>query len=104
MIKIHNTKVYKANLCTARHPNGIEEAVFGELDGSQLMDFNELHAQAYAYVLDRCDDEYSELHLYVTGASMCLIAVINACRACNMPLTTYHYNRDTGEYVPMEVI
>lgn len=98
------TNVWRANLCVARHPNGIDESVFSELDGSQLMDFDELQAQALAYVLARRDDGYKGLHLYVTGASMCLVAAINACHFFDMPLVAYHYNRDTGEYVAQNVL
>ena len=101
---VNNNNVLRANLCIARHPNGIDESVFDELDGSQLMNFDELQAQALRYVLACRDNGCEELHLYVTGASMCLVAAINACHFFDMPLVAYHYNRDTGEYVAQNVL
>lgn len=45
-----------------------------------------------------------DLVLYVTGLSVALVAVINACIRVGIGLTLMHYNRDTGNYYPQDVL
>lgn len=47
--------------------------------------------------------EAGSLDLYVTGLSVALVAVVNACCERGIPLTVWHYNRDTGSYYPQPV-
>lgn len=44
------------------------------------------------------------VNVYVTGLTVALVEVINVCRYYNIPLTLYHFNRDSGDYYPQEVI
>jgi hypothetical protein len=44
-----------------------------------------------------------ELRLYVTGLSVALVAVINACRWMGVDLTLLHFDRESGEYYPQMV-
>lgn len=49
------------------------------------------------------------LNLYVTGLTVALISVLNACRLLDpklldLEITLYHYDRDTNSYYPQEVI
>jgi hypothetical protein len=50
---------------------------------------NQVHAALY-----NC----SELELYVTGLTVALVSVINYCLINYIPLTLWHYNRDTNSY------
>lgn len=45
-----------------------------------------------------------ELNLYVTGLTVALVEVINYCHARNIKLTLYHFDRESGEYYPQEVL
>lgn len=44
------------------------------------------------------------LDLYVTGLTVALVAVLNACRCLGIQVTLYHYNRDTGTYFSQPVL
>lgn len=44
------------------------------------------------------------LDVVVTGLTAACVAVIRACVYTGTPLTLWHYNRDTGEYVPQIVL
>lgn len=50
------------------------------------------------------EQEIDQLGLYVTGLSVALVAVINACHELNIPLTLYHYDRDSNSYYTQEVL
>ena len=43
------------------------------------------------------------LVIYVTGLTVALVAVINACLRVGISVTLMHYNRDTGSYYPQDV-
>lgn len=45
-----------------------------------------------------------DLVLYVTGLSVALVAVINACMRVGISLTLMHFNRETGDYYPQDVL
>lgn len=45
----------------------------------------------------------SELHLYVTGLTVALVAVLNAARRCEINVTLYHYNNVTKKYYAQSV-
>lgn len=45
----------------------------------------------------------THVHVYVTGLTVALIAVLNVCRRHNLSVTCWHYNRETAEYFPQEI-
>lgn len=49
-------------------------------------------------------DEDVKLNLYVTGLTVALIAVLNVCRKEGIKVTLYHYNTESGDYFPQEVL
>ena len=53
-----------------------------------------LMAETVHKKLRDCDN----LDLYVTGLSVCLVEVIGYCYHNFVPLTLWHFNRDTNEY------
>ena len=46
---------------------------------------------------------YTHINLYVTGLSQALAAVIAMCAINGVPLTLYHFNKDTGDYYPQTI-
>ena len=91
-------------LCEGRHdmPSCVEGYVFPEC---LEVDFTadglcNLNSMAYRRMKKY---EGCKVDLYVTGLSAALAAVIIACRDFRIPLTLFHYNRDTGEYAPQEM-
>lgn len=69
-----------------------------------------------AYYCPICDgnhvhgwaDEYEpaghNLRLYVTGLSVALVAVLNACRGLGITVELLHYDRESGSYYSQEVV
>lgn len=45
-----------------------------------------------------------ELNLFVTGLTVALVAVLNVCHEKGIKVTLWHYDRDTNDYFPQEVI
>ena len=68
-------------------------------------DVKEAEGKAYS-VLAGIKAVYPDKHidLYVTGLTMALIAVLNATKRHGMSVTLYHFDRETGEYFPQEVL
>lgn len=44
-----------------------------------------------------------ELHLYVTGLTIVALEVERFCAMNGVPLVAYHFNRETGEYIPQRI-
>lgn len=44
------------------------------------------------------------LVIYVTGLTVALVAVINACLRVGISVTLMHFNRETGDYYPQDVL
>lgn len=60
-----------------------------------------INSDDYTDVLTRLCDV--ELHLYVTGLTSAALAVAGFCAENGVPLVAYHYDRDTGAYIPQRV-
>ena len=87
-------------LCKDRHE--ISEAVDGAIFDSEVnpLKVSELEAEAnYKLYTIGCKN----LCLYVTGLTVALVAVLNACRELGIKVWLYHYNRETGTYYSQEV-
>lgn len=90
-------KPMKLALCAGRHniPQA-EGAVFaGAVDP---INPQKLENIAYFSLQNCC-----KLDLYVTGLTIALVAVINVCRELRIPVTLWHFNRDTNDYFPQEL-
>ena len=48
--------------------------------------------------------DIKSLDLYVTGLTVALISVLNACRQLGIVVTLYHYDREEGNYCPQKVL
>ena len=85
-------------LCEGRHaiPQAIDGAIFGNELNPLAVD--EMEAEAFRKL-----EGLKFLHLYVTGLSVALVAVLNAARKLGVKVTLYHFNRENGGYYPQEV-
>lgn len=45
----------------------------------------------------------AELHLYVTGLTSVALEVVSFCAVNGVPLTAYHFDRETGNYIPQRI-
>lgn len=85
-------------LCKCRHeiPQAVDGAVFDTVVNP--LDVAGLDEQAKS-ALTGVDC----LTLYVTGLTVALVAVINACRTLGIELTLMHFDRESGSYYPQKV-
>ena len=85
-------------LCEARHdiPQAVDGAIF-----PQTIDVTNLK-EMHRIVKHKLKD-VTHLTLYVTGATVALVNVINYCSIRNIELRLMHYNKDTNDYYPQIV-
>lgn len=125
-------KKLKLMLCAGRH--SIPDAVDGSIFSSEIYDVtavDKLEMKAYYGIWNACfrhhknnesgflksDDDWDgsdaepliicrplHIDLYVTGLTVALVAVINCCAKEGIDLKLWHFNRDTGEYYPQDVM
>ena len=89
------------SLCDGRHdmPACVQGSIFGnsvdptDIDGLQMV--------ADRFIGDLAVDSVA---VYVTGLTVALVAVINACHKNKVKLTLMHFNRATGDYMPQVVM
>lgn len=93
---------YRMALCKGRHkiPMAIHGAIF-DYEITNIVDTDKLEHEAYIKLKSSgCNG----LDLYVTGLTVALIATINACKRLNLPVTLWHFDRETGSYFNQEVL
>lgn len=85
-------------LCEARHemPACVEGSVYSQ--NINPLDLEGLYKQA----VKACEG-VSDLTLYVTGLTVALVSVINACNELGVSLTLMHYNSVNGDYYAQKV-
>lgn len=92
-------------LCPARHEMGDfwkgANSVFPSTIQNPL-DFQELEAIASESLKGLQAGD--ELNLAVTGLTTATLAVVNVCRKQGVSLVCWHYNRESGEYMPQQII
>ena len=49
------------------------------------------------------EGERPQVHVYVSGLTIAVMAIVTACKKNGHAVTLMHYNRDTGGYYPQEV-
>lgn len=93
-------KAVSMALCKGRHE--IPEAIDGAIFDSEVnpLKVAELEAEA-KHKLGKLGCKV--LNLYVTGLTVALVAVLNACRELGITVCLYHYDRETGSYYSQEV-
>lgn len=92
--------IKKIGLCLGRHKiKEVQEYIFPQ--EVNPLDVKELEETALEIVSKIEDDE---LHIYVTGLTVALIASLNACKKLNKKVVLYHFDRTSGKYYPQEVL
>lgn len=86
-------------LCKGRHKTPAADGAIFETEVNPL-DVSALELEAK----DKLESlNITKLHLYVTGLTVALIAVLNAARELNIKMTLWHFDRESGEYYKQEV-
>lgn len=100
-VKITASAVKKYALCEGRHaiPQAKDGAIFPSIVKPVV---DELEAYADKFVRNHFVQGQT-MHLYATGLTMALLAVLNACKKHSIPVVVFHYNRDTGDYDPQKI-
>lgn len=88
-------------LCEGRY--AIPQAEDGSIFGNTIdpLDPQALQAEAESKLREL---NIKSLDLYVTGLTVALISVLNACRQLGIVVTLYHYDREEGNYYPQQVL
>lgn len=88
-------------LCEGRH--SIPQAVDGSIFDTVINPLDVVRLQSEAYNKIKALNIKS-LDLYVTGLTVALVSVLNACRQLGIVVTLYHYDRESGNYYPQKVV
>lgn len=89
---------YVFGLCEGRHPVPATSFIFpGEIDPT---DFTAMTRMAN----DAIPADAEHIDLYVTGLTAGVLAVVSVCEARKIGLTAYHYDRQTGNYLPQVIL
>ena len=104
--------IKRVGLCDARHPiPQVTEYIF-EREINPL-DIPFMNTTALDFLLNYLEEQnvgddpvFDQVcvELYVTGLSVAIVAVINACRKLGMLLVLMHYDRVSETYYPQEVL
>ena len=91
--------MYEFELCASRHMTpATGRAIFGNT--VDPTDVAGLRAAAEAAI----PADAAEINLYVTGLSVALLAVVAVCESRMISLTAYHFDRETGDFYPQQVL
>ena len=89
---------YTMELCSGRHNTPADVAIFDNIpdptDTAKLFDT----------AWDRIPQDCDSLNVYVTGLTVAMLAVVKVCERRQIDLTAYHFNRDSGEYYPQDIL
>ena len=90
--------VYNFGLCKGRHEMPVNDFIFeNEID---VRDFRAMEAAVFAAI--PADAEH--INLYITGLTAAALAVVSVCEYKNIGLTAWHFDRESGEYLPQHVL
>ena len=109
------------SLCGGRHETPANVHVFDKIE--DVNNFSALEKRALAFIENAIGIETvsgfginqasledaqvfhgkAELNLYVTGLTAATAAVIKVCALNGVSLVLWHYNRESGEYVPQRI-
>lgn len=90
---------YVFGLCKGRHEVPVENYIFEE-EITDPTDFTVMENRADNAIPKDAD----QLDVYVTGLTPAMLAVVTICFLRKINLTAYHYDRETGSYIPQKVI
>ena len=92
----------RIGLCEGRHEipqikDYIFPADFFSEPGS-MFDFKRMQGRISQKLMSE-----NEIHVYVTGLTVALVEVIKYCQDRNIILTLWHFDRESGQYIPQFV-
>lgn len=88
-------KILKIGVCEGRHEMPVEKYIYGQQVNP--LDVNGLETQAEKRLLELKGD-CNQLHLYVTGLTVAVIATIKVAKEMFDSVVLLHYNRDSNSY------
>lgn len=88
-------KILKIGVCEGRHEMPVDKFVFGQQVNP--LDVIGLETQAEKRLLE-LKGNCNQLHLYVTGLTVAVIAVIKVALEMFDSVVLLHYNRDSNSY------
>ena len=91
-------------LCESRHeiPQAVNGSIFPQ-DIPDPMDFTALAKMCEEYLGIVLKMGVKTCNIYVTGLTPALITAINCCRDHGVKCVTHHFDRATGEYIPLPI-
>ena len=91
----------RAGLIKGRHELPVKNYIFtGEISP---VDFKRMEEVAWVWLMQHTAPG-DVLYLYVTGLTAATVAVIKACTRTGTGLVLMHFDRESGTYVPQDVI
>ena len=88
-------KILKIGVCEGRHEMPVEKYIYGQQVNP--LDVIGLETQAEKRLLELKGD-CNQLHLYVTGLTVAVIAAIKVAIKMFDSVVLLHYNRDSNSY------
>lgn len=105
-------------LCAGRHELPVSTYIFEHID--DVLDFSKMNSIAEKFVVEHCHPRFTSgqgvnqtgytvvkclisddpLNVVVTGLTACTVAVMWACALYGVDLTLWHFDRDSGKYMP----
>ena len=94
-LKVNEVVEVSMALCEGRHsiPEAEDGSIFGKEVDPLNVDGMEREARTKLFKMG-----VTHLNLYVTGLTVALVAVLNACRRLEITIVLYHYDRENGTY------
>lgn len=93
------TDTASMELCKGRHETPATDGAIFETEVNPL-DVTALESQAKERLVSL---NITRLHLYVTGLTVALIAVLNVTRELGIEVILWHFDRESGQYYSQEV-
>ena len=104
-------------LIRGRHPLPVNEYIFESIE--DVLDFDHLNEVVVGFIKTHCNPTFEwgcgvnqadytdirvrtgdDLNVYVTGLTAATAEVVAAAAEFGINLTLWHFDRDTGDYVP----
>ena len=97
----HDTLILNMGVCWGRHniPEAVDGFIFPE-----VIDIKNVKALEVAAFDVLNNNPNARLNLFITGLTVAVIAVLNSARRLGMPVTAWHFDRETGKFFPQKIV
>ena len=105
MRDITMSKKIRVAVCKGRHeiPQATDGSIF-EQTITEMNPFSLLLEASKRLFSDFALRSGDRVDLYVTGLTMATLAIVNACLSTGIRIVCYHYDRETGKYIPQPIL